>query len=100
MQQDSKRLEPLLDDAIKSLRTVFRGDRKDEDIAVARIAASVIATHSRLRQSERAEQGLLFNMAQALAEDKEQLAQYLRATVPEMPMVKKVEVKKVPASTK
>ena len=93
--KDSQRMEAVIDPAIKTLKAIFRpGESEEADLVKARLASSVLSTWARLRASERAQEALYFNMAQALASDREQLAQYIELT---MPNVLPIEAKKIEA---
>jgi len=97
MKRDSDRLEPLVTPAINVLKKLFTGaSTEEEDIATARIAASSLATWSRLKQAERAQEAVYFNMARELANDREQLAIYIKASLPDVPIVRVLEARKMP----
>jgi hypothetical protein len=55
------------------------------DIAKARVAASVLSSYTRLIASASARDALMFNIARELADDKEQLADYIAIAVPSAP---------------
>lgn len=97
MKKDSTRLEPLIDDAIQTLQTIFRaaGEHSGDELAVARLANSVLATWSKLKQSESAQEAVYFSMARELAEDREQLAHYIEVTMPHVPLAQG-SLKKLP----
>lgn len=96
--RESERLEPLIDPAIQSLKRMFEGGREEEDFTTARIASSVLSTWARIKQSERAEDAIMFSMARSLAHDREELERYLKVTMPDLPMLKVVngETKQLP----
>jgi hypothetical protein len=94
VKRDSDRLEPLIEPAVKVLKGLFTGvNIEDNDISTARIAASSLATWSRLKQAERAQEAIYFSMARELASDKDQLAQYIKATLPDVPIARVLEVR-------
>jgi hypothetical protein len=97
--KDSDKLEVLVEPAVSALRKVFLspGDElMDTDIDTARLASSVLSTWSRLKQAERAQEAVYFNMARELATDKAQLEQYIKLSLPDVPLVKVLDAKKLP----
>jgi len=101
MDRDSKRLEPIIDPAINAIRSILTdGEHTDNEITAARIASSVLATWSKLKQSERAQEAVYFAMARELAQDQEQLAKYISMTLPDVPLVRVLDAKKLPAPKK
>jgi len=101
MDRDSARLEPIIEPAVQALRKVFMGgNHEDADVTAARLASSVLATWARLKQAERAQEGIYFAMARELAEDREQLARYIRLTLPDVPIVRVMDAKKLPEPKK
>lgn len=98
--KDSQRLEPVIEPAVKTLQAVFRpGEPEEGDLMKARLASSVLSTWARLRASERAQETLYFNMAQALATDREQLAHYIELTMPNVIPIGAIKVKALPKKT-
>jgi hypothetical protein len=90
-----QRTERLADLAMDEIESFFKSkDRSPQAIAGARIASSVLASHARLKQSERAEQAMTFMMARELAADGDQLKQYIKATMPSSPFVKAIDAPK------
>lgn len=101
--KNSERMEPLVEPAIDTLRKVFRGDvdlLSDKDISVARIAASSLSTYAKLVQTENAQQGLAYNIARDLAQNPEQLAAYIKATMPDTGFIEVMKAKELPEKTK
>jgi hypothetical protein len=97
--KDSDRLEGLVEPAVQALKKVFisPGDELiDNDLATARLAGSVLATWSRLKQSERTQEAVYFSMARELATDRVQLEQYIKMSLPDVPLVKVLDAKKLP----
>ncbi len=101
MKHDSDRLEPIIDEAVNAIHHIFTSnEHTDNDVAAARIASSVLATWSKLKQSERSQEAIYFAMARELAEDKDQLEKYIALTLPDVPIVKMLDAKKLPAPRK
>ena len=97
--KDSDKLEGLVEPAVDVLKKIFTrpGDElSDNDVTTARIAGSLLATWSRLKQAERAQEAVYFNMARELASDREQLEAYVKASMPDVPLVKVLEAKTLP----
>jgi hypothetical protein len=87
--------QPLAEDALEGLaaqgiaamqRYFAQVERTDKDIREARVAATILSTWSRLRQTQGARDTLHFAMARELAADKTQLEAYIRAAFPKSPM--------------
>jgi hypothetical protein len=99
MNKDSDRLEGIIEPAVSALRKVFTqpGDELvDNDLTTARLASSVLSTWSRLKTAERAQEAVYFNMARELANDQNQLKEYIRASMPDVPLVKVLDAKELP----
>lgn len=91
--KDSERLEELVDPAVDVLRKAFEsGTLTNKELGLARVASSTLSAWSRLKQVERAGDALRFNIARELATDKEQLAEYIRITNPEVPILPAIVV--------
>lgn len=85
---DSK-LAALAERAIKSLDNFFnQEDHTGKDIGAARIATAIISAWTRQSQTKSAEKTTLFMVARELANDREQLAEYIKLTMPDLPIVK------------
>jgi hypothetical protein len=98
--KDSDQLQELIKPAVNALKKVFTqpGDELvDNDLTTARLAGSVLATWSRLKQAERAQEAVYFSMARELASDRSQLEQYVKLSMPDVPLVKVLDAKKVPS---
>jgi hypothetical protein len=99
--RDSERLDPIVDDAVQALRRVLKaGDHDEAEIQQARIASSVLSTWSKLKQTDRAQEGMYLTMARDLAEDRDELARYIELTLPEAPIAGVVGKKKLAAEKK
>ena len=82
-------LEALTEEAIAELRSFFRErSEKAEDISRARVAATVLSAFTRHEQTQSAQVATTFMMARELADNSEQLAEYLRVAMPSAPVVK------------
>jgi hypothetical protein len=57
-------------------------ERTSADVAVARVASSVLSTHAREKQAAGAADALSFMIARELASDKTQLEAFLHAAMP------------------
>lgn len=86
-------LERLTNQAIATLSEFLGSDDVDtKQIGRARVAASVLSNWSRLQQVRSAREATTFMMARELAQDHETLERYLRAAMPNSPMVKALPV--------
>ena len=89
MRDTEKKLAGLADQAMGTLNRFFRqDDRTGKDIGVARIATAVLSAWTRQQQTKSAEKATMFMVARELASDKEQLAEYVRLTMPDLNIVK------------
>jgi hypothetical protein len=87
MNKGSQRLEPVIDEAVEILKRTFQaGELNDQELAVARLANSTLGTWAKLKQSESAQEAVYFSMARELAQDQEQLAHYIKVTMPHLPL--------------
>lgn len=88
--------DDLLDKARQTLHQFF--DKSDQrtsaDIAMARIASGLLATHARERQASGAADALNFMMARELASDRAQLEKFLTAAMPAAPIVRALPARK------
>lgn len=84
-----KKLGSLAEQAISSLREFFnQGEHTGKDIGSARIATAVLSSWTRHAQTKSAEKATMFMVARELASDKEQLAEYVRLTMPDLGLTK------------
>jgi len=89
MRDTEKKLAGLADQAIDTLHIFFRqDDRTGKDIGVARVATAVLSAWTRQQQTKSAEKATMFMVARELASDKQQLADYVRLTMPDLNIVK------------
>lgn len=89
MSDTEKKLSNLADQAISTLTKFFRqGDHTGKDVGVARVATSVLSAWTRQQQTKSAEKATMFMVARELASDKEQLAEYVRLTMPDLGLIK------------
>lgn len=97
MARDSDRLDRIIDPAVETLAKVFRGEAiTEEQITAAKLAVTAIGAWTRLKQAERAQEGLYFNMAALLASDKEELKQYIRLSMPHVPLLRALDARQEP----
>jgi hypothetical protein len=83
------KLGQLAERAMKSLDDFFDADdHTGKDIGAARIATAIISAWTRQAQTRSAEKTTLFMVARELAGDREQLAEYIRLTMPDLAIVK------------
>lgn len=86
-------LESLTNQAITTLSEFLGSDDVDtKQIGRARVAASVLSNYARMQQVRSAREATTFMMARELAQDSETLAKYLRASMPNSPVVKALPV--------
>lgn len=85
-----KKLGNLADKAIESLSDFFRqkGEHTSKDIGAARVATAIISSWTRQSQTKSAEKATMFMVARELANDRDQLAEYIRLTMPDLALVK------------
>ena len=84
-----KELGSLAKQAISKLREFFnQEDHTGKDIGAARIATAVLSSWTRHAQTKSAEKATMFMVARELAQDKEQLAEYVRLTMPNLGLIK------------
>jgi hypothetical protein len=83
-------MEELVVKARATLHEFFdnRKKRTSMDVATARIATTVLSTHSREKQAAGAADALSFMIARELASNKAQLERFLTAAMPYAPIVK------------
>lgn len=95
-QTTEKKLGGLADQAISSLADFFGQDEHTgKDIGAARIATAVLSAWTRHAQTKSAEKATMFMVARELASNKEQLAEYISLTMPDLSIVKSLsEAKK------
>ena len=68
------------------------GDTDGKALARARVAATVLSSWTRHKQTEGAREATAFMMARELARDKEELARYIQVSLPGSPLVKLLPV--------
>lgn len=96
MKRDSSRLEPVIDDAVNAIKSILkRGEHDVDEFTQARIATSTLATWAKLKQSERAADGLALSVAQQIAGDPDELAQYVKLTMPDTPIAQAIKPKQL-----
>lgn len=84
-----KNLSDLAEQAISKLKKFFnQDDHTGKDIGAARIATAVLSSWTRHAQTKSAEKATMFMVARELASDKEQLAEYVRLTMPDLGLIK------------
>lgn len=84
-----KKLGGLAEQAISSLKDFFsQEEHTGKDIGAARIATAVLSSWTRHAQTKSAEKATMFMVARELATDKEQLAEYVRLTMPDLGLTK------------
>ena len=89
MPNPEQRFISLADQAIGSLQQFFRKkERTTKDVGVARVATAVLSSWTRQQQTKSAEKATMFMVARELANDKEQLAEFIRLTMPDLSIVK------------
>lgn len=94
--KDSQRIDPIVDDSVRAIKVILQpGERDDQDIAAARIASSILATWARLKQAERAREAIYFTMARELATNREQLEEYIKITLPDIPLAQALGAKQL-----
>jgi hypothetical protein len=83
-------MEGLAAKARATLREFFdnKTQRTTMDVATARIASSLLATHAREKQAAGAADALNFMIARELSSDRSQLEQFLTAAMPNAPIVR------------
>lgn len=88
-QESEDRFGDLAGQAMNVLQKFFRKkDQASKDIGVARVATSVLSAWTRQQQTKSAQETTRFMVARELASDREQLADYIRLTMPDYPLVK------------
>lgn len=83
------RLTKLAEQAMATLSGFFsEKEHTGREIGSARIATAIISAWTRQAQTRSAEKTTMFMVARELASDREQLADYIRLTMPDLPLVK------------
>lgn len=83
------KLGSLAEQAIGSLKGFFKQEEHTgKDIGAARIATAILSSWTRQAQTKSAEKATMFMVARELASDKEQLAEYVRLTMPDLGLTK------------
>jgi|SRR3990170_8339014 len=96
--RDSDKLEELVVPAVGALKKIFTqasDNLTDGEVVAGRLAATLLSTWSRLKQSERAQEATYFNMARELAKDPSQLEAYVKASMPDVPLVKVLQARQL-----
>lgn len=89
MKDAGNKLASLAEDAIGKLKDFFNQEEyTGKDVGVARVATAVLSAWTRHEQTKSAEKTTLFMVARELASDKDQLAEYIRLTMPDLGIVK------------
>lgn len=89
MTNTEEKFGSLASDAMTTLTRFFhQKERTSKDVGVARVATAVLSSWTRQQQTKSAEKATLFMVARELASDKEQLAEYVRLTMPDLSIVK------------
>jgi len=84
-----KKLGGLAEQAISKLKDFFnQEEHTGKDIGSARIATAVLSSWTRHAQTKSAEKATMFMVARELASNKEQLADYVRLTMPDLGLTK------------
>lgn len=82
-------MDDLITKAMTSLNEFFDNKaRTSSDVAVARIASSLLSTRAREKQAAGAADALNFMIARELSSDRGQLEQFLVAAMPNAPIVR------------
>jgi len=89
MPNTEERFVSLADQAITALGRFFRKkERTTKDVGIARVATAILSSWTRQQQTKSAEKATMFMIARELSSDKEQLADYIRITMPDLSIVK------------
>lgn len=85
----------LANEAMTNLSRFFhKKEHTTKDVGVARVATAVLSSWTRQQQTRSAEKATMFMVARELATDKDQLAEYVRLTMPDLSIVKALPVAK------
>lgn len=91
-QANNEALEELVGPAAEMLKKLFSEkdieNIEEKQLAIARLGASLLSTWARVRQTDNARMSLYYNMAHDLAQNPEQLREYIRVTMPDAPLAK------------
>lgn len=87
--QFSERFQQAAQVSLEKLMAYLQSDGNDEDLLKqARVASSVLASHQRHEATNSSREKTIIGLARSLARDKDQLAQYVRITMPESSITK------------
>lgn len=101
MKKPSDELQPIIPDAVKTLKRVFTtGTASEEDLTVARLASATLSTWAKLKQTEGGQEAMYYSMARDIAESPEELTHYIKVTMPNVPLAKALPAKRLPKATK
>ncbi len=82
-------IEVLAAEAVSGLRKFLNlPEHTDKDLERVRVAQSIFASWTRLRQSSAHEQGNLVMLARSLAKDKSEFRRLVRLAMPNAPMLR------------
>ena len=90
MDNKDVQFDELFQGAAQGLREFFQsgGDITEKELARARICSTVVSAWSRYEQTKRAKEATQFMMARELATNRDQLAAYVRISMPEASIIK------------
>ena len=87
----SDQLQNIIPDAVETLKRIFtETEHSENDLAIARIAAGTLSTWAKLKQTEGGQEAMYYSMARDIAESPDQLAHYIHATLPDVPLAKEL----------
>lgn len=79
----------LAEQAITALQRFFKKkENTTKDVGMARVATSVLSAWTRQQQTKSAENATRFMVARELASNKDQLAEYIRVSMPDFAVTK------------
>lgn len=89
MKGTEDKLADLAGQAMDKIKEFFcQEEYTGKDVGVARIATAVLSAWTRHEQTQSARQATMFMLSRELAADKEQLAEYINLTMPNLGLVK------------
>ncbi len=87
MPRPSNQLDPIVPDAVKTLKRILTDKtHSEDDLAIGRLASATLSTWAKLKQTEGAREAVFYSMARDIAENPEQLAHYIKVTLPDVPL--------------
>lgn len=89
----------LASKAVRALSEFFDTESSKidvEDVGRARIAASVLSSYTKLKQVQSSREATTLSMARELARDKEEMALYIKMSMPNAPLVKALKAASSP----